>query len=108
MRNGGGEQERRICFIYAFGALALWGVVLPVYLKALAGVPVLEILAHRVVWATLFAFVFLAALGRVGDLGRVRTPRTLGLLILSAALVTVNWVTYIAAVLAGHIVAASL
>jgi chloramphenicol-sensitive protein RarD len=104
----GGARERRLGLAYALGALALWGVVLPVYLNALAGIPVLEILAHRVLWATLFALLFLAALGRLGELRRVRAPRTYGLLMLSAALVTVNWVTYIVAVLSDHILAASL
>lgn len=102
------RREWRIGLFYMLGAYACWGVVLPVYLKALKGVPVLEILAHRVVWATLFALLLIAALGRRGEMHRVLAPRTLRLLLISAALVTVNWVLYIIAVTSDHIVEASL
>lgn len=102
-----GRYQQQVGFLYAVGAFGLWGLVLPVYIKALAGVPVLEILCHRVLWATLFALLLVAALGRRRELGRVLAPRTLGLLLLSAALVTINWVTYIVAVLGDHILAAS-
>src|SRR5690348_2286842 len=51
------RRQLRIGLGYAFGAFTAWGIVLPIYLKALAGVPVLEILAHRVVWGAIFAFV---------------------------------------------------
>jgi chloramphenicol-sensitive protein RarD len=107
MSDGSG-RERRMGFVYAGGAFALWGVVLPIYIKALTGVPVLEILCHRIVWATVFALLLLAVSFRLHELRRVLVPRTLALLVLSATLVTINWVTYIVAVLAGHIVAASL
>ena len=102
------RRERRIGLVYMLGAYACWGVVMPVYLKALKGVPVFEILAHRVVWATLFALMLIAALGRFGEMRRVLAPRTLRLLLISAALVTANWVIYIVAVTSDRIVEASL
>ncbi len=102
------RRNHRIGLFYAFGAFGAWGVVLPVYIKALDGVPVLEILAHRVTWATLFALILVAALGRGRELRQLFVPRTVRLLLLSAALVTVNWVTYIFAVATGHIVETSL
>jgi chloramphenicol-sensitive protein RarD len=102
------RSERRAGFLYALGALGLWGLVLPIYIKALAAVPVVEILAHRILWAALFTLVLLALLGRLRTLGTVLVPRSLGLLVLSAALVTVNWVTYVVAVINDNLLAASL
>ncbi len=43
------RRDHRIGLLYALGAFGVWGVVLPVYIKALEGVPVAEILAYRVV-----------------------------------------------------------
>ena len=103
-----GRHERRAGFLYAFGAFGLWGLVLPIYIKALKAVPVLEILGHRILWAALFALVLLAFLGRLRVLRTVLLPRSLGLLVLSAALVTVNWVTYVIAVTQDNLLAASL
>jgi chloramphenicol-sensitive protein RarD len=102
------RSERRAGFLYALGALGLWGLVLPIYIKALAAVPVVEILAHRILWAALFTLVLLALLGRLRTLGTVLVPRSLGLLVLSAALVTLNWVTYVVAVINNNLLAASL
>jgi chloramphenicol-sensitive protein RarD len=82
--------------------------VLPIYIKALAAVPVVEILAHRILWAVLFSFVLLAVLGRLRRLGTVLPPRSLGLLTVSAALVTINWITYVVAVTNNNLLAASL
>jgi chloramphenicol-sensitive protein RarD len=102
------RRQHRIGLLYALGAFTAWGVVLPVYLKALADVPVPEILAHRIVWGALFALVLVASLGRWRELGQLLAPRTLALLLLSALLVTINWVTYIYAINSGHIVETSL
>ncbi|HEX7967477.1 MAG TPA: EamA family transporter RarD, partial [Stellaceae bacterium] len=101
------RRDHRTGLLYALGAFGAWGVVMPVYIKALGDVPVLEILAHRIIWATLFALILVAALGRGRELRQLLVPRTLALLLLSAALVTVNWVTYIFAVAAGHIIETS-
>jgi len=102
------RRVRRIGFLYAFGAFGAWGVVLPLYMKALEGVPVLEILAHRVLWAALVTVALIAALGQLGEARRALTRRSIALLMVSAALVTANWVTYIFAVTSDHIIETSL
>ena len=102
------RRVRRIGFLYAFGAFGAWGVVLPLYMKALEGVPVLEILVHRVLWAALATVALIAALGQLGEARRALTPRSIALLMVSAALVTANWVTYIFAVTSDHIIETSL
>ncbi len=102
------RRVRRIGFLYALGAFGSWGVVLPLYMKALEGVPVLEILAHRVLWAALVTVALIAAFGRLDEARRVLTRRSVMLLMVSAALVTANWVTYIVAVTSDHIIETSL
>jgi chloramphenicol-sensitive protein RarD len=102
------RRQHRIGLLYALGAFTAWGVVLPIYLKALGDVPVLQILAHRIVWGALFALVLVAGFGRRRELSQLLAARTMALLLLSALLVTINWVTYIYAVGTSHIVETSL
>jgi chloramphenicol-sensitive protein RarD len=93
--------------LYGVGAYGLWGV-LPIYFKALAGIPAVDIVAHRVLWS----LPFLALLLTVSKgWTRVRTaisrPKTLGVLALTALLIGINWLLYVYAVTSGHILAAS-
>ena len=60
--------------LYAFLAYGTWGL-LPVYWKALAGVPVGEVLAHRVAGTVVFSVLLLAALGRTPELGEALVSR---------------------------------
>src|SRR4051794_37524889 len=103
----GMSQERRG---YVFGALAYlcWGFF-PIYFKQLRPSGAVEILAHRVLWS----FVFVAALITVTQgwpaLWRLRRDgRRLGLAATAAALIAVNWGTYIYGVNSDRIVEASL
>jgi chloramphenicol-sensitive protein RarD len=102
-----GEPGSRLGFLYGFGAYALWGV-LPVYFKALARVPAVDIVAHRVLWSLPFlALLVLLSKGW----GKVRAAlarrQTVGILLLTALLIGGNWLLYTYAVISGHILAAS-
>lgn len=89
-------------------AYTLWGL-LPVYWKALQTVPALEILVHRTVWSLVFVLLLQAILRRWDWLRLVRQqPRMLRIFLGSTVLLSVNWLTYIWAVNAGHVVDASL
>jgi len=93
---------------FGLGAYLIWGF-LPLYFILLAGVTAGEIVADRVVWSLVLLIGILAVAGRFGKLLAVlRTPRTLGLLAISAALISVNWLVYIWAVQNGHVLASSL
>jgi chloramphenicol-sensitive protein RarD len=95
--------------LYGVGAYSIWGL-LPLYWRALHGVPALEIFAHRIVWALLIT-VALVALRRGGWAWMreaARTPRTLLTFSASAVLLSINWWLYIWAVNAGHVVETSL
>ena len=89
------------------GAYVLWGL-LPLYLRLLAGVPPMQILAHRVLWSLLLLGALVVVLRRVGEIRRAARGRTLALLAATAALIAVNWYVFIWAVGNGHALSASL
>lgn len=95
-------------FLYALTAYLLWGF-LPIYMKALAHIPPVEVIAHRVVWSVPIAVAVIAWLGRTADLKTaLRSPRMLGMAALTAALISVNWGIYVWAIGSGHALDAAL
>jgi chloramphenicol-sensitive protein RarD len=104
--NGNGDSLRG--FAFATTAYVLWGF-LPLYMKALAHIPPAEVIAHRVLWSIPMAAAVLWATGRTSDLkAALRSPRTLGMATLTAALISVNWGIYVWAIGAGHALDAAL
>lgn len=92
----------------AAGAFLIWGLS-PVYWKALAVVPPVEIVAHRIVWSFAFLMVLIFLLRQWPELINVlRRPRTLATLCVTAGLVAVNWLLYIWAVNNNYLLQASL
>lgn len=96
------------------GALAattcyfLWGLV-PLYWKQLAQVEPLELIAHRHVWSLALLLVVVGAQGRFGDvIAAFRAPRALRTNLLSALLLTGNWLVYVWGVNSGHVIETSL
>lgn len=80
---------------YAMTAYLLWGL-LPLYMKLVAHMPALEVVAHRVIWSVPIAGLVLIVLRRTSDLvSALRNPRTLAMGCLTAALITVNWGVYV-------------
>ena len=95
-------------FAFAVSAYLLWGF-LPLYMKALAHVPPVEVVAHRVIWSVPVAGLVLWATGRTGDLRRaLGSPRTLGMAALTAAIISVNWGIYVWAIGSGNALDAAL
>lgn len=89
-------------------AYVLWGVF-PLYIKQLAAVPALQVVAHRSWWSLVFVFALLAAGGRLAWLkGALADRHTLRVFAASALLLSANWLVYVWAVSAGRIVDASL
>jgi chloramphenicol-sensitive protein RarD len=89
-------------------AFFIWGL-LPLYLKLLQSVPVLQVTAHRLVWGCVFALVWL---GLRRELGHVRNAlfnsRTGLRLCLSALLISINWITYVYGIANERVVETSL
>lgn len=95
-------------FGFALAAYLLWGF-LPLYMKALASVPTLEVLAHRILWSIPVALAILVWLGRTDDLrAALRRPRLLAMAAITAALISVNWAIYVWAIQSGHALDAAL
>lgn len=94
--------------VLAVTAYLMWGF-LPLYMKALAAVPVLEVLAHRVLWSVPVAGAILIWLGRTQDLKTaLRSPRMIGMAALTAGLISVNWGIYVWSIQSGQALEAAL
>jgi len=95
-------------FAFALGAFAIWGM-LPFYFRALGHVPTPEVVAHRVIWAVPVALGWLLYLGRTADLRlAIRTPRMLGMAVVTAALISLNWGAYVWLIQSGQAMEAAL
>jgi chloramphenicol-sensitive protein RarD len=100
--------ESRRGFLLGVAAYAMWGAF-PLYWPLLEPAGAFEILGHRVVWSMVSMGVLVLLLRRTADFRRmVQDRRVVVLLALGAALVTVNWATYIWGVNNGHVVETSL
>ena len=97
----------RTGFLLGLAAYALWGV-LPIYFKALAAVPAVNIVAHRILWSLPYlALLILLSRGWPKVRAALAQPRTIGILLLTAMLIGGNWLLYVYAVTSDHILAAS-
>lgn len=92
----------------AAGAFFIWGL-LPLYLKLLQAVPVLQVTAHRLTWGCVFALAWLGLRGELGNiLIALRDPRVRARLLVSAALISANWITYVWGIANNRVVETSL
>jgi chloramphenicol-sensitive protein RarD len=98
----------QIGMLYAASAYIIWGLF-PIYFKALQGVPPMEILLHRIVWALVFLLIVLTSRQQWAWVPKVlRQPKVLAGFAASAILLSVNWFIYIWSVNNGHVVDSSL
>jgi chloramphenicol-sensitive protein RarD len=94
--------------LYGIGAYLLWGVF-PIYWKWLQAVPAIQIISHRIIWS----FVLLALILFVTRQWRAFrsaafSRRVVLIYLVSAILLSINWLTYIWAINAGFVVETSL
>lgn len=102
------DESARRGLYFGLAAYGLWGV-LPIYFKALAEVPPVDVVAHRIIWSLPFlALLLTAAAGWRQVREAMASRRTMALLLLTALLIAVNWLLYVYAVVSGHILAGSL
>jgi len=86
----------------------MWGAF-PIYFKLAEGVSAPEMLLHRIVWAVPFGALIILARRQWPDVKRAFADRrTFGFLILSALIISGNWLVYTWAVQNGQIFQASL
>lgn len=102
------EKRARDGIVSAFIAYVLWGVF-PLYFIAVKDVSAYELLAHRIIWAVPFGALIIHLRHQWPDVMRaLKDWRTFRFLILSAILITGNWLVYILAVQLEQINQASL
>lgn len=103
--HGGDSREG---LLLGGGAFALWGLY-PFYFKALADVPALEIVAHRILWSAVLLALVVQARGGWSEVSGALADRRLRRGLLGTTLlISTNWFVYILAVTGGQVLDASL
>ncbi|RYF66433.1 MAG: EamA family transporter RarD [Comamonadaceae bacterium] len=94
--------------LYATFAYVAWGVF-PVYFHQVASVPALEVVLHRTLWSMVFVTAVLLVRRQLAWVAALRRqPRVVAAFLLSALLLSANWLIYVWAVHNHHVVDASL
>src|SRR5262245_65898172 len=89
------DRSWRQGLLYGIAAYGSWGFM-PVYIKAVRAVPILEVLSQRVFWAFLLLLALCRKRGELATIRTaVRTPRTLELLAGLTTAMPINWLAYI-------------
>ena len=89
-------------------AFTIWGLF-PLYLHPLRAVPATQIIAHRITWSCLFILLWMLWRSELKSLnGIFMRPPLLGRLLITALLISGNWLVYVWGVSHGHIVDTSL
>jgi len=93
-------------FIFGAAAYIIWGIV-PIYWPHLQPASPLEILAHRVIWSLLFLAVL--SRNKFAQIKAIlRNRRSLILLSIASALISINWGLFIWASVTKHLLDSSL
>ena len=92
----------------ALGGYVIWGSF-PLYWKQLHAVQPMELIAHRLVWSLVFLAAVMALRGSLGEVrGALGSWRGVALNGVSGVLLAINWLVYVWAVNAGHVIDCSL
>lgn len=93
---------------FALGAYLMWGAM-PLYIKLLAGLSAFEVLAHRIIWSLPVALFFVVVMRQFGAYrAALIRPRALGTMLVSSALISLNWTVYMWAIMHDQVMATSL
>jgi chloramphenicol-sensitive protein RarD len=92
----------------ATAAFVIWGLF-PVYLHPLHEVSAVQVIAHRVTWSCVFILAWLLMRGELSRLtSTLGKPQLVARLMLTALLISCNWLVYVWSVTHEHIVDTSL
>jgi len=102
------SHQRRDGVLFAIGCYGLWGFF-PLYFRALAEFPAIEILLHRSLWSVPFLLVLVLASRSLPRIRQVLASRRARLTLLaSATLLAGNWLIFIYAIEIGRVLECSL
>ena len=102
------RSEKSLGLIFGLSAYVLWGLF-PLYWPLLKPASAYEIVAHRAVWTLVFCLIVLAFHKKLRHtITQLRKPKIFFGLLATTTLISINWIVYIWATNAGHVVEASL
>src|SRR5690242_1169678 len=94
--------------VYGIIAYLVWGFF-PIYFKAIASVPPLQIVSHRIAWSVAFLALLISRRRRWSDIREALAERSsLFILLATAILIATNWLVFIIAVEHGQVLQSSL
>ncbi|MBN2859207.1 MAG: EamA family transporter RarD [Sphaerochaetaceae bacterium] len=87
----------------------IWGL-LPLYWKLLSAVPSLEVLVHRILWSAVLSssYFLLRGINPLKVLREIFRLHSPVLLLTSALILALNWLSYVYAITSGHLLQASM
>jgi chloramphenicol-sensitive protein RarD len=101
-------ESSKTGILYAVLAYSAWGLF-PVYWKFLAQVPAVELVCHRIIWSALLLLGLLRIQKQHANFWELwRSPKLVGALFATTAIIACNWGVYIYGVNTGRIVETSL
>ncbi|NRB01529.1 MAG: EamA family transporter RarD, partial [Rhodobacteraceae bacterium] len=105
------RDARRVALIGVLAmalACTVWGLS-PLYYKLLVHVPPLELLSHRAIWSLVAFAAILVVQGRLREVGATMTagPRSVAIVLVAGAMISVNWFVFIWSVGVGRVTEAS-
>ncbi len=93
---------------YGLAAFATWGLV-PIYFKAVASVPPVEVLAHRIIWSVALLILVIQFSGRWSSVRKsLQLKQSRLILAVTTILIAGNWLVFIWAVATDKVLQASL
>lgn len=102
------DFDRRTGPLYALLAYGAWGLF-PIYWKQFGPISPLEVISHRMIWSLVLLLGLLALQCRAKDwVAALGDRQTVGLLLLSAGLLAMNWGLFIYGVNRDRVVETSL
>ena len=100
-------SEYRKGLVYGLLCYTIWGLF-PLYWRMLRHVDSMEILAHRMLWSSVFMVTLFIGLRHMRLRDSVKSVRQYLMLLLTGALISFNWGLYIWAINHGYILQSSL
>ncbi|MEH6475962.1 MAG: EamA family transporter RarD [Sneathiella sp.] len=102
------KKNQQQGLIAALCAFLLWGIF-PLYFKLMAHIPVLEILANRIIWSLALVLIIIAFTGRFSHLfAALKNRKVMMIFMASTTVIALNWVTFVWAISNDRILEASL
>lgn len=104
----------RLGIIFAVAANTIWGLF-PIYWGLITGIPAVELVCHRIVWAFVFSFTIAVIRFRLSSravrqaiLEALSCRRTWAMYSLAAIFIAINWLAFLWAVTNDHVLLSSL